>query len=77
MRIIQFTPPGSGCSANFGQGITTAVPGSIQGGLVVSDIEVAYKHLAERGVEVSGIFHGAPFPPAHTHPSTRGAAHIR
>ena len=38
VRIVQFTPPGSGCSVTFGKGITAAAPGSAAGALVVSDI---------------------------------------
>ena len=41
-RVVQFTPPGSGCSVQFGTKITSAAPGSAQGlYLVVSDIEAA------------------------------------
>ena len=43
VRIVQFTPPGSGCSVTFGKGITAAAPGSAAAALVVSDIEVAHK----------------------------------
>lgn len=57
-RVIQFTPPGSGCSVIFGKGVTASAPGSLQGlYLVVSDIEAARKELAERGVDVSNVFH--------------------
>jgi catechol 2,3-dioxygenase-like lactoylglutathione lyase family enzyme len=62
LRIIQFTPPGSPTSITFGQGLTTAAPGSAEGGLVVSDIEAAHDELAGRGIEVSDIWHGPPFP---------------
>src|SRR6476660_956156 len=62
LRIVQFTPPGSGTSITFGLGLTTAVPGSAEGGLVVSDIEAAHAGLIGRGIEVSGIWHGPPFP---------------
>jgi hypothetical protein len=62
LRIVQFTPPGSGCSATFGQGLTTAAPGSAEGELVVSDIEAAYDELVGRGIEASDIWHGPPFP---------------
>src|SRR5579859_7745101 len=49
-RVVQFTPPGSGCSVQFGTKITTATPGSAQGlYLIVSDIEAARAQLAERG----------------------------
>lgn len=62
LRIVQFTPPGSGTSITFGLGLTTAAPGSAEGGLVVSDIEAAHSELAGRGIEVSDIWHGPPFP---------------
>jgi catechol 2,3-dioxygenase-like lactoylglutathione lyase family enzyme len=62
LRIVQFTPPGSGASVTFGQGLTTATPGSAEGGLIVSDIEAAYDELVGRGIEVSDIWHGPPFP---------------
>ena len=62
LRIVQFTPPGSGTSVTFGQGLTTATPGSAEGGLIVSDIEAAHDELVSRGVEVSDIWHGPPFP---------------
>jgi len=58
-RVIQFTPPGSGCSVIFGKNITPTAPGSAQGlYLIVSDLEAARKELIERGVEVSEAFHG-------------------
>jgi len=58
-RVIQFTPPGSGCSVIFGKNVTPAAPGSAQGlYLIVSDLEAARKELIERGVEVSEAFHG-------------------
>ena len=62
LRIVQFTPPGSGTSVTFGLGLTTATPGSPEGGLIVSDIEAAHAELAGRGIEVSDIWHGPPFP---------------
>src|SRR5499433_3568447 len=67
-RVVQFTPPGSGCSVQFGTKITTAAPGSSQGlYLIVSDVEAARKELVARGVEVSELFHaskpGAQFRP--------------
>ena len=59
-RIIQFTPPGSGCSVIFGKNLTAAAPGSAQGlYLIVSDVEAARKELLGRGVEISGVFHDA------------------
>lgn len=63
-RGVQMTPPGSPCSIQFGKGITTAAPGSLQGTyLVVADIEAARAELVGRGVEVSEIFHLEGFGP--------------
>jgi catechol 2,3-dioxygenase-like lactoylglutathione lyase family enzyme len=61
-RVVQFTPPGSGCSVQFGTSITPAAPGSAQGlYLVVSGIEAAREELVARGVKVSEVFHaGTP-----------------
>ena len=57
-RVVQMTPPGSPCSVMFGQGLTTAVPGSVQGTfLVVDDVEAARAELAGHGVSVSEVFH--------------------
>jgi catechol 2,3-dioxygenase-like lactoylglutathione lyase family enzyme len=59
-RVIQFTPPGSGCSIIFGKNVTPAAPGSAQGlYLIVSDIQAARKALLDRGVEISEVFHDA------------------
>jgi catechol 2,3-dioxygenase-like lactoylglutathione lyase family enzyme len=59
-RVIQFTPPGSGCSVIFGKNVTAAVPGSAQGlYLIVSDIEAARNDVLARGVKVSEPFHGS------------------
>jgi catechol 2,3-dioxygenase-like lactoylglutathione lyase family enzyme len=62
LRIVQFTPPGSGASVTFGTGINPAAPGSAEGGLVVSDIEAAHDALVDRGIDVSDVWHGPPFP---------------
>jgi catechol 2,3-dioxygenase-like lactoylglutathione lyase family enzyme len=59
-RVIQFTPPGSGCSVIFGKNVTGAAPGSAQGlYLIVADIEAARNDLLRRGVKISDVFHGA------------------
>jgi len=56
LRFVQMTPPGSGCSIAFGQGISKSEPGSLQGlQLVVSDIEQAHTELSGRGVEVTDV----------------------
>ncbi len=76
-RVVQFTPPGSACSVQFGTNITRAVPGSAQGlYLVVSDIEIARAELVARAIEVSDVFHagtpGAQFQPDRTRGRVRG-----
>jgi catechol 2,3-dioxygenase-like lactoylglutathione lyase family enzyme len=63
-RVVQLTPPGSGCSISFGKGVTTAAPGSFRGGLIVSDIEAAHEELVAGGIHASEVFHGSPFSPA-------------
>ena len=57
-RVVQFTPPGSGCSIQFGSKITSATPGSAQGiYLIVTDVQRARDELASHGVDVSDVFH--------------------
>jgi catechol 2,3-dioxygenase-like lactoylglutathione lyase family enzyme len=64
-RLIQFTPPGSGCSIQFGTSlfgatVTTAAPGSVQGlYLIASNIEAARDELIAHGVDASEVFHCA------------------
>jgi catechol 2,3-dioxygenase-like lactoylglutathione lyase family enzyme len=59
-RVVQLTPPGSPCSILFGKGITTAVPGSVQGNfLVVDDVEAARAGLIGHDVDASEVFHFA------------------
>jgi catechol 2,3-dioxygenase-like lactoylglutathione lyase family enzyme len=59
-RLIQFTPPGSGSSIQFGVNLTSAVPGSAQASLlIVSDIIAAHQQLLAKGIDVSEIFHCA------------------
>ena len=62
VRIVQFTPPGSGCSITFGKGVTPAAPGSGVAALIVSDIKAAHDELIRRGIDASEMWHGAPFP---------------
>ncbi len=62
VRIVQFTPPGSGCSVTFGTGLGAAAPGSAAAALVVSDIKAAHAEIKLRGIDVSDMWHGAPFP---------------
>ena len=70
-RLVQFTPPGSGCSVQFGTNVTSANPGSAEGlYLIVSDIEAARSELAKLGADISEVFHagtpGAQFQPDGT-----------
>ena len=60
-RAVQFTPPGSHASIQFGEGTTTMQRGPLQGlFLVVDDIEAARADLVARGVDVSEIWHLEP-----------------
>jgi catechol 2,3-dioxygenase-like lactoylglutathione lyase family enzyme len=59
VRIVQLTPPGSGCSIQFGDGLTDSPPGSAQNLLVVSDIVAAHDELVADGVEGAEVFHDA------------------
>jgi catechol 2,3-dioxygenase-like lactoylglutathione lyase family enzyme len=68
-RVVQFTPPGSGTSIQFGTRISSAAPGSAQGFyLVVSDVSAARDELAARHADISEVFHptapGGQFEPA-------------
>ena len=78
-RIVQFTPPGSPCSIQFGTYVTSAPPGSAEGlYLVVSDIEAARDELAAHAAEVSEVFHpavpGAQFHADGAHSRVSGPA---
>ena len=69
--MVQFTPPGSGCSIQLGTNISSAAPGSAQSlYLIVANIEAARDELLARGVEVSEVFHEAA-PGARFHDSGR------
>jgi catechol 2,3-dioxygenase-like lactoylglutathione lyase family enzyme len=60
-RIVQFTPPGSGCSVGFGTNVSKAAPGSAFLELIVSDVIATRDAIAARGITVSEVFHGSPF----------------
>lgn len=67
-RVVQFTPPGSPASIQFGTNITTAEPGTAEGlYLVVSDVQKARDALEAQGADISDVFHpdapGAQFRP--------------
>ncbi len=54
MRVVQLTPPGSGCSIVLG--LVDSPPGSVKGlQLVVNDIQAARSELLSRGVDVSEV----------------------
>ena len=57
MRVVQLTPPGSGCSVVIGEGVVPDMPpGSLKGlQLVVRDLQAAREELVQRGVEVSPV----------------------
>jgi catechol 2,3-dioxygenase-like lactoylglutathione lyase family enzyme len=58
-RIVQFTPPGSPASIQFGDGLTTLTPGALEGlYLIVDDLDAAREELIGRGADVSQIWHG-------------------
>ena len=57
--MVQLTPPGSGCSIQFGTGLTSAAPGAAESLLVVSDIEAAHDELVGDGVDAGEVFHDA------------------
>ena len=76
-RVVQLTPPGSACSIIFGEGLTSAPPGSVEGlQLSVYDIDEARADLVDRGAEVSELFHDATgvFHHAGTHARVDGPA---
>jgi catechol 2,3-dioxygenase-like lactoylglutathione lyase family enzyme len=82
LRLVQFTPRGSGCSIQFGTNIASAPPGSAQSlYLIVPDIEAAREELLARGVEVSEVFYeGAGRPIPRLRPCARAGArpqHLR
>jgi catechol 2,3-dioxygenase-like lactoylglutathione lyase family enzyme len=58
--VVQFTPPGSWCSVQFGKTLTSVAPGSAKGYLIVSDIVAARDRLVAAGVEVGEFFHIGP-----------------
>jgi catechol 2,3-dioxygenase-like lactoylglutathione lyase family enzyme len=59
-RVVQFTPPGSWCSVQFGKSLTSATPGSAKSYLIVSDIEAARDQLVAAGAEVGEFFYIGP-----------------
>jgi catechol 2,3-dioxygenase-like lactoylglutathione lyase family enzyme len=58
--VVQFTPPGSWCSVQFGKNFTSAAPGSAKSYLIVSDIVAAREQLVAVGIEVSEFVHLSP-----------------
>jgi catechol 2,3-dioxygenase-like lactoylglutathione lyase family enzyme len=55
-RVVQLTPPGSGCSVVLGEGVAQMTPGSLKGlQLVVNDLRAARNQLVENGVEAGEV----------------------
>jgi catechol 2,3-dioxygenase-like lactoylglutathione lyase family enzyme len=76
-RVVQFTPPGSGCSVIFGTNVTAAAPGSAQGFyLIVSDIQAAREDIRGCGVEVSEAFHASDVHAGSDEPYLFGRARV-
>jgi hypothetical protein len=70
---VQFTPPGSAASVQFGTKISTVSPGTAQGlYLVVSDVSAVREELAARGADISEVFH--PSAPGRQFEPIGGAA---
>jgi catechol 2,3-dioxygenase-like lactoylglutathione lyase family enzyme len=58
VRLVQLTPPGSGCSIHLSAGMLSVPPGILEGlQIIVSDIEAARAELVGRGVEASPVQH--------------------
>ncbi|MGA3240284.1 MAG: VOC family protein [Bryobacteraceae bacterium] len=76
-RVIQFTPPGSGCSVIFGKNVTAATPGSAHGlYLIVSDIAAARGELVARGVDATEVFHAGGVNTGTDHPYLFGRLRV-
>jgi len=58
MRVVQLTPPGSGCSVTIGKGLAEMQPGTLKGlQLCVADIEALHALWASRGVTTTPVRH--------------------
>ena len=76
-RVVQFTPPGSGCSIAFGRGLSTMEPGSLERlEMAVFDVATTREDLISRGVEVSEIFHAAPGQAPEPGPDPEGRSYM-
>jgi catechol 2,3-dioxygenase-like lactoylglutathione lyase family enzyme len=58
--VVQFTPPGSWCSVQFGKSLTSAAPGSAKSYLIVSDVVATREQLVATGIQVSDFVHLGP-----------------
>ncbi|MDQ3786203.1 MAG: VOC family protein [Actinomycetota bacterium] len=57
-RFVQVTPPGSGCSIGFGNGVSEMTPGALKGvQIVVEDVQKARDELVGRGVDATPVYH--------------------
>jgi catechol 2,3-dioxygenase-like lactoylglutathione lyase family enzyme len=60
-RVVQLTPPGSGCSIQIGSGLTDAAPGTVQNTyLVVDDLDAVHRRLQAAEVPVGPVRHKTP-----------------
>jgi catechol 2,3-dioxygenase-like lactoylglutathione lyase family enzyme len=76
-RVVQFTPPGSGCSIAFGRGLSTMEPGSVERmEVAVYDIDATREDLISRGAEVSDLFHAAPGQEPEPGPDPEGRSYM-
>jgi catechol 2,3-dioxygenase-like lactoylglutathione lyase family enzyme len=75
--VVQFTPPSSWCSVQFGPTLSSAAPGSAKAYLVVSDIDAARDAVLAAGVEVSELFHLGPDGPVSGPDPARGSYRTR
>ena len=80
--VVQFTPPGSTCSVQFGANRTSAAPGSAQNNfLIVADIQAVRDRLAAAGVGITEVFHrtadGQASGPDPEHASYRSFASLQ
>jgi catechol 2,3-dioxygenase-like lactoylglutathione lyase family enzyme len=58
--VVQFTPPGSWCSVQFGKSLTSPAPGSSKAYLIVADVVATRERLVASGIDVGEFFHSGP-----------------
>jgi catechol 2,3-dioxygenase-like lactoylglutathione lyase family enzyme len=73
IRGVQFTPPGSPASIQFGPAGAAPLQRLL---LVVDDIEAARAELVDRDIDVSEIWHGAPGQPPEPGRDPEGRSYV-